>query len=581
VPIVIGGFSPDDKVPGFYGQVQFGTAGQSFAGQPIALLLVGLMISSGTLVPNTQVQQIFQDSDIDTLAGGGAGNGASELAVMGYEALAEQTDIPIFLASPALPGGAVAATCTLLIGGSWSTGGTIGVRIAGAVITVDVGPNDTISAVCTNVAAAINGENEGRLPFTATATSTTVVITCATPSVRGDQYVIFLQPSSPTSGIVWPSGITLSLTGVTWSSGQSVTTSTYNVPTVPNGYYYKVTTAGSGTTGTVQPTWPTTIGTATSADSNGVIWTCWGAVLNGGGINPGGGSGLETYTALITTLNSMGYGRLAIAANDATSAAAWLAKLNTDSGPLIGHLEHATIAVNSTLTAAASLAQTTLNNQRFCVPFLQSSETHPSALAAMFAADRAFWEVIDPNKNWDGFVLPNAAPQSQVADQPVHATKVAALNEGVTICTTVNNQVEIVRGITTKSLTNSQPDYSTLDLGFAVTPDFVLFDLKGVWNQFSNPVTGNSRLQDNPPPGAPKLPSGVADPSLWNSTITAELLRMQSGQIPGTCDPILVNVENNLPISALDTTTVGRLMSAVPVDVMPNLHQVGVSVQQL
>lgn len=61
----------------------------------------------------------------------------------------------------------------------------------------------------------------------------------------------------------------------TWSSGETVTTSTYNVPPVANGFLYKCTTAGSGTTAASASPWTTTIGAATTADANGVIWTCW------------------------------------------------------------------------------------------------------------------------------------------------------------------------------------------------------------------------------------------------------------------------------------------------------------------
>ena len=336
---------------------------------------------------------------------------------MGYAALNEQSDIPISIASAKPPSGASAATCTVLVGGTWTVGGTIGVRIAGFPVTVNVGSTDTIATVCTNLAAAINGANEGRLPFTATATSTTVVITCATPGIRGDQYVIFLEPNLPTSGVVWPSGMTLSLTGVTWSVGGVATATTYVVPTVANGYYYKVTTVGSPATfASPQPTWPTTIGTATTADSNGNVFTCWGAILNGGAVNPGGGSGLETYTNLLNTLANQGYGRIALAANDATSAAAWLTQINTDAGPLIGFLQHAVVSFNSTTTTAVSMAQTTLNNQRFQVCFEQSSEDHTSVMSAVMAADRAFWEQSDPDKNYDydtGFTMPALHPRKR------------------------------------------------------------------------------------------------------------------------------------------------------------------------
>lgn len=65
-------------------------------------------------------------------------------------------------------------------------------------------------------------------------------------------------------------------TSFSWSTyihgSTAVTKNKTCVPTVANGYYYIATTAG--TTGTVEPTWPTTIN-ATVTDGS-VVWTCKG-----------------------------------------------------------------------------------------------------------------------------------------------------------------------------------------------------------------------------------------------------------------------------------------------------------------
>jgi hypothetical protein len=89
---------------------------------------------------------------------------------------------------------------------------------------------------------------------------------------------VFIPGNSAIANMIF---IGTSPTFVAWSSGESVTTSTYDVPTTANGYYYKCTNAGTGTTAGPEPTWPTTIG-ATVADSNGVVWTCWARY--GGGV---------------------------------------------------------------------------------------------------------------------------------------------------------------------------------------------------------------------------------------------------------------------------------------------------------
>lgn len=64
-------------------------------------------------------------------------------------------------------------------------------------------------------------------------------------------------------------------TSAEWVVAHSYTLGTIIEPVTPNGYKYKVTTAGTSHAST-QPTWPTTIG-STVAD-NTVVWTCVGPV---------------------------------------------------------------------------------------------------------------------------------------------------------------------------------------------------------------------------------------------------------------------------------------------------------------
>ena len=568
--VIIAGFSPNDKVPGFYGQVQYGTAGQSGAGLPIALLLVGLASSAGTITADTQIQQVYQPSDLDTFAGIG-----SELACMGYDALLDQSNIPIFIAAPKAAGGAVAANAQITPTGSPTSSGTYGIRIGGYLVTTQVNVGDTVANICTNIASNINGANVGRLPITAVATATYVTLTCATPGVRGNQHIVFQVTS-----LGLPGGVSFTLTGVTWATGVVKALGTYGVPTVANGFYYKVTAvSGTGTTGASEPTWPTTVGTPVvdNSGANQVTWTCWGQIVNGGGITLGGGSGLETYTNLLNTLTSQGYGRIAVACNDATSLSAWKANVDSDAGAMVGYLQHVVFAMNTTIAATTTIAQG-VNDQRFQCVYMQSCETHPSRMAAVMAADRAFEEVSDPNKNYDGYYMNTIAPQSQPLDVPLHSQQVTMLNVGITPLWTVNQQALVVRGITTKSLTNNQPDYSTLDIGFAVVPDFVLTNLRFAWTTFQ---ANNSRVRGPLASGEKIPPTGVAYPALWNSVVQARLLDMENGNIPGTCAPIIFGVEALPPTTNLDPTAVGRLMSAVPVNVMADLHQVGISVQQI
>ena len=570
-------FNAQDKRPGAFGQVQYGVGGQSAANRPVALLLIGLMASAGTLTPNTQIQQIFQSSDADTYAVAG-----SELACQAYDAIATAPTVPTFIASPGLPGGATAASNVLTIGGTWTAGGTIILRVGGQAIPVNVGSTDTVTTVGANVASILSGYNLGRLPVSASASSGKVTLTSKTPSVRGNQHVVFVDTSAA------PAGLTATF-GVVWATGQTVTTSSYTVPTVANGFYYKVTTAGSGTTGVSQPTWPTTVGTATSADGNGVVWTCWGILETVGaatGTSLGGGTGLETYTSLLSTLQPLQFGRIAIAANDATSAAAIQAQIDSQALISTGFLQHVVVATNGLASGSASgsaqataLAQTTLNDQRFQCLFYQNCETHPSRIAAAMAAYRANAEATDPDAAYDGLVLSTVATQAVPADWATVALQVSLLNNSVTPLVTIGTQTQVVRSITTHSLLSANPDYSTLDTGMAVVPDFVLTQLRITYTQPGGFKANNPRVRG--PLISPEAipPGGVAYPDLWNSTINGQLLAMQAGTFPPGVPPILYNVDNNPPTTAWDVVN-KRMLSAVPVFPMPTDHQVLISVQQ-
>lgn len=64
--------------------------------------------------------------------------------------------------------------------------------------------------------------------------------------------------------------------GTAWASGQTLALRDRTTPVTQNGYWYRVTTAG--TSGTSEPTWGTTIGGTTSASGGTAVWTCYGRV---------------------------------------------------------------------------------------------------------------------------------------------------------------------------------------------------------------------------------------------------------------------------------------------------------------
>lgn len=302
-----------------------------------------------------------------------------------------------------------------------------------------------------------------------------------------------------------------------------------------------------------------------------------GTALASGGVPLTGGTGVETYTTLLATLRPSGFDRIALAANDATSLAAWETQLDAQAGPTEGLHQQVVLGANGTLTAAQSVAQTTLNNPLFQLAWNLNGETHPSRVAAQFAALRTQTEQSDPAAAFDGAVLPSVAPQ-QRADWPTHATIVSALNTGVTPVTTgPDGKARVERSITTKSLTGTTPDYRTLDTAEVTVPQFVFKDLKLGWQTEFLP--SNPRCAADPAEGERPRASGVATPSMWNSYVEAKLRRYEQGDIGGVqIAPIIIDVDTNKPFSTFDSVA-ERIMSAVPLKVAPANHQVGVSVR--
>lgn len=570
---VIASFSPQDKVPGAYGEVQYGTSGQSAATLPLFLLLVGIA-SGGNLAVDNEIRQVYSKADVDVaaLAGG-------ELAWMGYDAIDTASSVPTFLAAPKEAGGAVAGNATLLAAGTPGGTGYVTLRAGGKSLTLPVQSTDTATTFAATAALLVKGALNGRFPITATSVAGALTLTWKSKGTRGNQAVIFLDTTNA------PSGFTCTLTGNVWSTATAFALNAYAHPTAANtnGFYYKATAiAGTGTTDpAVEPTWPTTVGT-TVVDNSGVnqiTWTCWGQIVTGGGVTLGGGSGLETYTNLLSTLATSQYDRVALACNDSVSLGVWKTQIDSQVLAPQNILQMIGCTLNGTLTAANTAASTTLNDQVFQVGWCLNSETHPSRIAASLMALRAQGEAVDPCAAYNYTTLPTVAPMSQKPDWPSHAQLVSALNNGVTpITSTGDGTAKIVRSITSHCLLSGNADYSTLDTSQASVPQFVLKDLKLYWTTVVAPA--NPRVQDDPTLQQRNPPTGVMFPRLWGSLVYAKLQLYALGVLSGTSvtvPPILINVVP--PVANFDNAG-KRIMISATVTPAYNNAQCGISIRQ-
>lgn len=380
----------------------------------------------------------------------------SQLARMAYKAL-KVDSAEVYIAAVTEPGAGTQATITMVLTGTLTTGGTLRFRLAGETITVAVAVTDAIDTIGAAIAAAFNAKT--RLPFTAaynTGTDT-VTLTCRNKGTQGKDWILYRDA---TNGAETVTGLV-------------------------------VTLAGSATVNT-----------------NGVRA---GAAASG--------TGSEDVTTLLTKLVSKRYARIAVGHNDATNAALWETQLNALMGPLAMLYEMFIIGHNGTKAAAQTLAQTTMNAFLGELVWQRNGESHPSELAAYFAAKRSVTEQTSPVPDYDNLPLPYIAGQAFDADIPTDVEQDQVLQTGVTPVTTVNGVAKIVRGITSYCLNGADQDERCLDLGDAVFPQYAMLDLKLLYETDFRPA--NPYVGPNPAPEDEAPREGVGFPNLWNSLVSS------------------------------------------------------------
>lgn len=256
----------------------------------------------------------------------------------------------------------------------------------------------------------------------------------------------------------------------------------------------------------------------TNAPSGNTTTHAGGSATTSGMVPFTGASGVDDAATVLGLLEAGEYKRIAFAQNDSTNAALLEAYLDAQAGPLVEHLEQGVIATNGTLTAATTLAQTTLNAFLCQLAWCRYSVRHPSQIAARVAATRSVHEQQAPNVRAAGVHNDLAAklwttnPQL-TADVPSHAELNVALSSGVTPLMPFNGTTKIVYSVTSYSLNGSDPDYRCWGTNCVTVPQHSRERLKALAQQFmeSNPGVGPDL-----PDGRPQI-EGVLTPSIWNA----------------------------------------------------------------
>jgi phage tail sheath gpL-like len=293
-----------------------------------------------------------------------------------------------------------------------------------------------------------------------------------------------------------------------------------------------------------------------------------------------GGSGADNATTVLGLLENAEYKRIAFAQNDATNAALLETYLDAQSGALVEHLEQGVVGHNGAYSAAASIAQTTLNAFLCQLAWCRYSVRHSSQIAARVAAVRAVYEQQNPNVRAAGTFNDPASklwttnPQL-AADIPSHAELNVALAAGVTPVMPFAGTTRIVYSITTYSLNGTDPDDRCWGTQCVTVPQYAREQLGALSQEFleSNPGVGPDL-----PDGRPQI-EGVGTPSLWNASATKlhEDL-VTAGYLMAEDD----DGNESVPISAYNSSsTPKRIDTIFPCIVRPHQLQLANLIRQV
>lgn len=298
-----------------------------------------------------------------------------------------------------------------------------------------------------------------------------------------------------------------------------------------------------------------------------------GAAVGNGGVRFAGGAGAEDVTLLLAyLLNGPRSHRFAVAQRDATNLGRWRTQLDALADPTVAKMGHAIFAFSGTQSAVKTLAQTSLDNVRGELLWMQDSETQPAVIAASHAAYRLQLEQSNPNRSYDNTVIAGVYGQTDSASVPGYAACVAALDAGVTPVVSINGLALVTRAITTRSLTaTGAADDGCVDVADSATSDEVRDALASFWG--TSFLGGNPYIQDDPANDATKQPpEGVAYPALWTQEATGVLMGLQ--------DLLWITGVETHPVESALHPDVPRIVSYYPVIVLPKQHQLEGTIAQ-
>ena len=389
---VLPGLTNDDRVPGHYSQNLYGQ-GASSGTRAWSVVVTGNMTSGGTMTADQDVEQVFSASEVATKVGE-----RSECAQQAREAL--RSGASVVLAPVAEASGAVAAYLVLNYGSLGTGTGQETLHLGDETVSwvVDVSSKQN---TMTAAAAAINAiPTLFCVATVGAAPDYDVTITVASAGIRGNAWLAKLDQSQGPSGSTFTLGRDSDTDAIKTSIATVAAPANYvgvalngviGAGTIdpPRCFYVKSTVAAAQYTAGSTVTATGTLAGAVVTDVLTIVGTGGGEHLIGdqyfdaitaidieaqagvggafefgvysqaeptasGWVRFAGGTGTDDCANVINLLEAAEYRRIAAAQNDAVNAAKWETHADSESSPLIAHLEQVIFGHNGTSAQAIS-----------------------------------------------------------------------------------------------------------------------------------------------------------------------------------------------------------------------------------
>lgn len=233
MPIVITGFTSDDKVPGAVSEVKYGQGASRVSDIPRLCMLTGMQLSGTAAVGD--LKQIFSVEDAIAFWGTGA-----EIARMAEAALAVP-GVNLWGCGTTEPAGGTVATAHYVFGGTWSTAGVVVLHVGGKIKEVAVASDDDLEALGDKVVEAIEEiPNLFCIP-THPDDDGDVILTTRNKGARSNQHIIHVDLTRAPAGLTCSAtgGTALANGGVPFTGGAGVDdVADFTTPAFPGWYQY-------------------------------------------------------------------------------------------------------------------------------------------------------------------------------------------------------------------------------------------------------------------------------------------------------------------------------------------------------